>query len=495
MNNRKNLLAVTLMVSSIALLLILQLFWLRSSYERAYFGLRRESNYVFRNTLNALRDSLYKDNIQVVGYRSDSLHKINPNDIKSVNIIRNKNYDSITVTQSTIQVIVAPGESTNRDSIISAIRPMTGQLKKSIGEGKHSFMLRLSPDTVSLDTLTQYLTDAFKKAELPLSFTLSHRAMLPERFHSFSGPTESKETNDSPLPIYSDTLELESVRFTPASRYYGNVYPVQSLILKQIAPQILFSCLLTLITTVAFLILYRSVRAQQRLMELKNDFISNVTHELKTPVATVSVALEALKNFHALNDPKLTKEYLDIAQNELNRLTLMTDKILKASVFESKGITIQRETVDIRKVTVEILDSMRLVFEKRQANVSLQSTGETFLLEGETTHITNVIYNLIDNALKYSPDKPVITITLNDHPDHITLSVRDEGLGIPSEYKKKVFDKFFRVPTGDVHNIKGYGLGLSYVASVVKAHDARITIESESGKGSNFIIHWPKVHA
>jgi two-component system, OmpR family, phosphate regulon sensor histidine kinase PhoR len=496
MNKRKNLLAVTLMVSSIALLLILQLFWLRSSYERAYFGLRRESNYVFRNTLNALRDSLYKDNIRVVGYGSDSLRKLHPNDIKSVNIVRNKGYDSVTVTQSsTIQVFVTPGEPTNRDSIINAIRPMTGQLKKNIQEGKHSFMLRLSPDTISLDTLTQYLTGAFKKAELPLAFTVSYRAMLPERFHAFNGPPEAKEVTDPPLQIYSDTLQLESVRFNPASRYSAQVFPVHSFILKQIAPQILFSCLLTLITTVAFLILYRSVRAQQRLMELKNDFISNVTHELKTPVATVSVALEALKNFHALNDPKLTKEYLDIAQNELNRLTLMTDKILKASVFENKGITIQHETLDIRTVTSEILDSLRLVFEKRQANVSLQSTGENFSMQGETAHISNVIYNLIDNALKYSPGQPVIAITLTENPGHIVLSVRDEGLGIPTEYKKKVFEKFFRVPTGDVHNIKGYGLGLSYVASVVKAHHARITVESESGKGSTFIIEWPKVHA
>jgi two-component system phosphate regulon sensor histidine kinase PhoR len=125
-------------------------------------------------------------------------------------------------------------------------------------------------------------------------------------------------------------------------------------------------------------ILYRNVRAQQRLMELKNDFISNVTHELKTPVATVSVALEALKNFNALNDPKLTNEYLDIARNELNRLTLMTDKILKAAVFENKGITIQKESVDLHTTVAQILDSMRLIFEKRQAIVSFRSNRRKF---------------------------------------------------------------------------------------------------------------------
>jgi signal transduction histidine kinase len=227
-------------------------------------------------------------------------------------------------------------------------------------------------------------------------------------------------------------------------------------------------------------------------MELKNDFISNVTHELKTPVATVSVALEALKNFHALNDPRLTNEYLDIARNELNRLTLMTDKILKAAVFENKGITIQKEAVDLHKTVAQILDSMRLIFEKRQAVVSFNPAGENFTLEGEHAHITNVIYNLLDNALKYSLKQPVITIGLKETSEELILSVQDEGLGIPDEYRKKIFEKFFRVPTGDIHNIKGYGLGLSYVAGVVKAHKGSIDVRSESGKGSIFIIHWPK---
>ncbi|HET9054114.1 MAG TPA: HAMP domain-containing sensor histidine kinase, partial [Cyclobacteriaceae bacterium] len=250
--------------------------------------------------------------------------------------------------------------------------------------------------------------------------------------------------------------------------------------------------MLTAITLVAFVILYRNVRAQQRLMELKNDFISNVTHELKTPVATVSVALEALKNFHALNDPKLTNEYLDIARNELNRLTLMTDKILKAAVFENKGITIQKETVDLHQTVARILDSMRLIVEKRQATVSFQAEGENFSVTGEAAHITNVIYNLLDNALKYSPDKPVITIALKETPATVVLSIQDEGLGISNEYKKKIFEKFFRIPTGDIHNIKGYGLGLSYVAGVVKAHGGSIDVQSEPGKGSTFIIHWPR---
>ena len=494
MNKSKNILALTLMISSIALLLVLQLFWLRNSYERAFFGLRRDSNFIFRNTLYTMRDSLYQGNIRAVGIGSDSLSKIQPRDIQSINIIK-RNPDSVVVSakSSTVQVFISD-KAGNKDSIVDALRPMTRQLRQSIEEGQKSFFIRLAPDTVSLDTLKLYFNAALQKSNIPLKFLVEHQVISPEKFHAFRGRPDN-DANEAQTYVYSDTIQLEGLRFNPVSRYTASIFPVQSFILRQIAPQILFSFLLTVVTLIAFVILYRNVRAQQRLMEMKNDFISNVTHELKTPVATVSVALEALKNFNALNDPKLTNEYLDIARNELNRLTLMTDKILKAAVFENKGISIQKEQVDLHKTVAQILDSMRLIFEKRQAVVSLNPTGENFVVEGENAHISNVIYNLLDNALKYSPKQPVITVGLTETSDELILSIQDEGLGIPDEYKKKIFEKFFRVPTGDIHNIKGYGLGLSYVAGVVKAHEGSIDVQSESGKGSTFIIHWPKHHA
>ena len=490
MNKSKNVLALALMISSIALLLVLQLFWLRNSYERAFYGLRRDSNFIFRSTLYSMRDSLYQGNIRPAW--TDTLNKINARDIKSINVIKGRPLDSsaFVAKSSTVQIFVTDPAG-NKDSIINALRPMTRQLHQVIEEGQKSFFIRLAPDTVSLDTLRLYMNSALQKADIPVNFVVRHQVTAPEKFHAFRGRPDN-ESDEAETHVYHDTIQLESLKFNPVSRYHASIFPIRSFILKQIAPQILFSLLLTLITIVAFIILYRNLRAQQRLMELKNDFISNVTHELKTPVATVSVALEALKNFHALNDPKLTKEYLDIAQNELNRLTLMTDKILKASVFESKGITVNKESVDLKKVITQILDSMRLIFEKRQAQVALHTEGEHFCVTGENAHITNVIYNLLDNALKYSPHQPMIDIVIRETSDEVILSVKDEGLGIADEYRKKIFEKFFRVPTGDIHNIKGYGLGLSYVAGVVKAHAGSIDVQSESGKGSTFIIHWPK---
>jgi two-component system phosphate regulon sensor histidine kinase PhoR len=264
------------------------------------------------------------------------------------------------------------------------------------------------------------------------------------------------------------------------------------MLVKEIIPQISFSIFLSLLTIGAFLILYKNLLTQQDLVRQKNEFISNVTHELKTPVATVSVALEALKNFHALENPKRTEAYLDLAQNELKRLSTMTDKILNLSVSDSKGIGLESKQLDLQMLMQQVIASMKLVWEKQKATVHTQVEGNDFKLTGNKIHLSNVIYNLLDNAVKYSKAPADVHIILKDEGHQLVLTVKDHGIGIPEEYKKKVFENFFRVPQGDVHNVKGYGLGLSYVSQVIQAHQGRVAVESTVGKGSSFSIKLPK---
>lgn len=237
--------------------------------------------------------------------------------------------------------------------------------------------------------------------------------------------------------------------------------------------------------------MWRSLRQQKRLAALKNEFVSNITHELKTPIATVGVAIEALKNFNAINDPKRTKEYLDISSSEIHRLGLLVDKVLKLSLFENKAITLQKEKFDLMELVQDVLASMKLQFEKNEAAVTFESIGDNFLIEADKLHITSVLYNLLDNALKYSKGKPVIDVLIKSHQEHVSISVTDNGVGISKEYKNKIFEKFFRIPGGDQHNIKGYGLGLSYVSHIIKKHMGYVDVRSELGKGSTFIVNIP----
>ena len=233
---------------------------------------------------------------------------------------------------------------------------------------------------------------------------------------------------------------------------------------------------------------------KKKLANIKNEFISNITHELKTPIATVGVAIEALRNFNAINDPKRTEEYLDISQSELHRLSLLVDKVLKLSMFEKKEIELKYESLDLKDVVNEVVSSMKLQIEKHHANISVNAEGNTSM-QGDRLHLLSVVFNLLDNALKYGNGNIAVKFDLREKEKEVELSVADNGIGISPEYKDKVFEKFFRVPLGNTHNTKGYGLGLSYVAHVIQKHKGKIEIESQPGLGSKFIISLPKQQA
>lgn len=266
---------------------------------------------------------------------------------------------------------------------------------------------------------------------------------------------------------------------------------VPSYLLGKMQMQIVGSALLLLIVMVAFWALYYNLNEQRKLAAIKNEFISNITHELKTPIATVTVAIEALQRFNAMDNPERTQSYLNISAGELQRLSLLVDKVLKLSMFENKSIELNKEWMDVEVLTNEVMSSMKLQFEKQKAVVNLHTDGNSFVINADKLHIASVVYNLLDNALKYSKNIPEINISLVHHETYIDLMVQDNGIGISKAYKDKVFEKFFRVPTDDRHNIKGYGLGLSYVAHIVQSHDGMITVDTQLGKGSTFTVKLP----
>ncbi|MBL0358609.1 MAG: HAMP domain-containing histidine kinase [Chitinophagaceae bacterium] len=292
---------------------------------------------------------------------------------------------------------------------------------------------------------------------------------------------------------YGDDPEMAEVTvgFANPITYRLQLGNSSTYLLKKISMPILFSLFLVGVTMFSFVLLYRTVIKQQRLAAIKNDFISNITHELKTPIATVGVAIEALKNFNALHNREKTKEYLDISSNELQRLSLLVDKVLKLSMLEKKEIEITYEPTDLNTVVDEVVNSLRLQLEKCDATINLKSEGIT-TLQADRLHLLSVVYNLVDNAIKYSSAKPQIRIVVKELEEHILLTISDNGIGIAPEYRDRIFEKFFRVPMGNTHNAHGYGLGLSYVAHIIEQHHGSIKVESELNKGTTFIIQLPK---
>jgi two-component system phosphate regulon sensor histidine kinase PhoR len=483
------------MISGMVLLLILQSFWLQSSYEKAFHDFRRETGFMFRNVVLGLRDSAIVKNIEPV--KGDTLL---PNLSSKIVLKEDRGFkkNDSTIHVSNFQVYVQSSDDSVKSDMLKSLVPRFRSMQvEGMAGAPRSFIVKLGPDTLNTDSISVEFGRALSKARINVPFLVKHMRTTPaEAYERLTAASPlfgyDRDMRSAQQNLLSDTIQSDFVRINPMNRYAVTLAKVRGILIQEILPQILFSSLLTLIITTAFILMYRSIRSQQKLMELKNDFISNITHELKTPVATVSVAIEALKNFKVLEKPELTREYLDIAQNELNRLTIMTDKILKTSVFEKGKMDFTTEKVHLDKTVDQILASLKLVFEKRNAYVTYEKEGNDFELEGSSIHLTNVVYNLIDNALKYSLKNPVVNILLKNSTDKLTLSVKDSGIGIPSEYQKKIFEKFFRVPTGDVHNAKGYGLGLSYVAAVIKSHKGTISVESQPGEGSHFTILLPK---
>ncbi len=256
----------------------------------------------------------------------------------------------------------------------------------------------------------------------------------------------------------------------------------------RLLPQILFSLVLLALTAIAFWVTFRSLTTQIKLGSMKDDFISNMSHELKTPIATVKVALEALNNFNIIDDPKLSREYLGMATSEMDRLELLATRVLNTSLLESGKIYLQQESYDLRKLVEEVLQTMQLRLQQQDATVSFKTTGSGFIIAMDKLHMQGVLVNLLDNSLKYG-EKPVnIDINLTEQNGAVQLAFTDNGPGIPEEYKDKVFEKFFRVPTGNRHNTKGYGLGLSYAAQVMRQHNGSINVNNIAAGGCVFTL-------
>jgi two-component system, OmpR family, phosphate regulon sensor histidine kinase PhoR len=478
------------MTSSIVLLLVLQAIWLVNSYDKSYNDLRRRTSDIFRGTLLDMRDSIFIKGFETAPDSTKSAR--NPmavffslrSDTSKIKPGMKRRLHSMT------EIVVRGAVTDSTRDVLSAFS------RSSIQPDGNKFVVRFTPDSLNADTIAHYYKNALARENIDLPFEVKiDNSLVPViDTEVIPGSMKVRKRFFEPLDVPYDksVVVTEWIRFSPNTRYASLFDNVRSYLFIQISPQILFSVLLTLITATAFFMMYRSMRSQQRLMELKNDFISNITHELKTPVTTVSVALEALRNFKGLENPQTTREYLDIAQGELNRLTMLTDKVLKTAVLDNPGANFDREQVDLHKTVEQILHSMKLLFERQKAQVTFEQQGNSFTIHGGSVHLTNVVYNLLDNALKYGGDEPRISIRLEENEKSVILKVADKGIGIPSEYKKKIFEKFFRVPTGDIHNIKGYGLGLSYVDSVVKSHRGFIEVVSKPGEGSMFTILLPK---
>ncbi len=252
-----------------------------------------------------------------------------------------------------------------------------------------------------------------------------------------------------------------------------------------------FSSVVLLVVIVFFAYTLFVILKQKRLSEIQKDFINNMTHEFKTPIATIAVSTEVLKNPDILKQPERLLNYTTIIENENKRLKQHVERVLQMAKLDKEDIQLKKENVNLHDVVQEVVRGMHAALQEKSVAVTLNLEAENPVIVADKLHITNVVYNLLDNAIKYSAESPVVTISVKQADKSIMIEVRDNGIGVKEEDQKKIFEKFFRVPTGNVHNVKGFGLGLSYVKQIIETHHGRITLKSRLGEGCTFRIYLP----
>jgi signal transduction histidine kinase len=277
----------------------------------------------------------------------------------------------------------------------------------------------------------------------------------------------------------------------PQKKWVGFNFPKRNMwAAEKVMYKVGISVALITLLIMSFQYLIRIIKQQKQLADIKDDFIDNLTHEFKTPIATISAAIEGLQRFNALDDKGKTNRYLEISKNELTRLNDMVTKLLNISVYDKNNLTLTLHDLDIVVMVDEIV-SMEKFRAVKPVQFTVNIDDSVKQIQADPLHFKNALINLVDNAVKYSKDAVSISITGTGDKGFARFSIKDNGIGIPSTEIKNVFDKFYRVPTGDVHNVKGSGLGLSYVRSVIEAHGGAITVNSEINVQTEFIISIP----
>ncbi|MDD7456802.1 MAG: HAMP domain-containing sensor histidine kinase [Bacteroidales bacterium] len=475
---------VILLILSLAALFGYQIYWLsglyRSSIKSKESGINlalQKADYAemmerLRNVSASGRHGAIELN---TGYSQDSvssLVSVNTNPI----VINENGSKSVLVT--TVQVdrnLGSDNEQTQYAYAISDSQESTDYYQRGMHAG--------------VDVIAEV---NFHKLDSLLSMMLDdYRLNVPHRLQMLTDSTMVATISTSGYEPSGRAKNYDYVYGkTLADKYELTIEPLTGIVFREMSGVIAASLILFLMLAFSFWFLIHAMLKQKSLEEMKSDFTNNITHELKTPVAVAYAANDALLNFDAGNDSEKRREYLEISQSQLKKLEIMIEQILSTSMESRKTFELKKEDIKLKPLLQNLADHHRLSTEKH-CEIHIESEN-ALVIHVDRFHFGNVISNLIDNAIKYSGNAIKIVIRAKTTSGGVEISVKDNGIGIVPDKQKHIFDKFYRIPTGNIHDVKGYGLGLYYAKTMVEKHGGTISVSSTLGKGSEFRIFIPQ---
>ncbi len=453
-------------------IIFIQLYWIKwfvnlnekNFDDKVYMALNEVKNQINENAEEQLgSSSLFSENIKLDDKNKSFLHK---------------KFDPV----------LSKSDNYNRNRIIYEISSISKMLNVQ------DLLLELQPAVVSV-----LLDNAFKDQGIELEYEYGvfnneskDYFILNENYAVDFGDTEQatdlgmqRNLDKSEYKIQLFSTEYSSPGFL--ALYFINKRGfVWSSVLPWLVGSILFTSLILFCFSYVVFVIFR----QKKVSEMKTDFINNMTHEFKTPIATISLASDSINNPIITKSPDKVLRFTNIIKQENQRMLAQVEKVLQMATIEKKDFELKISDVDLSSVIEQAVDHANLKLQGR-GTVQVESKLEDQTIEADHTHLTSIVHNLLDNAIKYTPENAEIFVKAEIVRDNVRISVRDNGIGISLESKRYIFDKFFRVHTGNLHDVKGFGLGLSYVKAMVDAHRGRIKVDSELGKGSTFTVILP----
>jgi two-component system phosphate regulon sensor histidine kinase PhoR len=518
---------VVLMSLSLIGIILVQVYWFDKSFENNEEQFKFHVKQVLGNVANKLQKYEAYTFYEKYNHVKDSIGKApEKSDFLEFGYFQRDSRTNETIVYSNSIISedygISPSFFDKKLDSLKGIKNFSANRKTEVysdGVDNSSIKQNSSPDikiekSGSLDLLNNYQFEMFFRdiaAMRPIQERVSNdmlQKMLSEELKEYGVKTPFE------FNVYSNGLatkvKSENFKYDKASTYSIPIFidndgnnKYQLLITFPQKKKFLFSeliaiCVLSIIFTLIIIIAYSSALSQlikqRQISEIKTDFINNMTHEFKTPIATINLALDAIKNPKVIEDKEKVHRYLQMIRDENKRMHAQVENVLRISKLEKKELDISKDSNDIHGIIEDAIEHVNLIIEDREGKITTHFDAARTTVLLNDVHFTNVIVNILDNAIKYSPLAPIIDVYTENVKEFVIIKIKDQGAGMSKVAQKRIFEKFYREHTGDLHNVKGHGLGLAYVKRIVDDHNCQIFVESEKGKGSTFIIKVPLIN-